>query len=147
MAKRTSDPRQLDLDDYYVVPTAPEPAPGSLSYAAEVCAALARALKDTPLSRAEVAARMSDLTGEVITEPMLNAWTAKSHERHRFPIEFAAAFEVATDSTVLQHLLASKRGSLVLVGKQARDARLGLLRRKMAEMRAEERALMRELDE
>lgn len=147
MVRRINDPRQLDLEDYYVVPQAPEPTAGSLAHAPEVCAALSRALKETPLSRAEVAAKMSDLTGEVITEPMLNAWTAKSHERHRFPFEFAAAFEVATDSTVLQHLLAGKRGSLVLVGKQARDARLGLLRRKMAEMRAEERALMRELEE
>ena len=146
MARHTNDPRQLDLENYYIVPQAPEPSAGSLAMAAELCAALSRALKETPLSRAEVAARISDLTGDVITEPMLNAWTAKSHDRHRFPFEYAAAFEVATDSTALQHLLAGKRGSLVLVGKQARDARLGLLRRKVPEMRAEERALMRELD-
>lgn len=147
MVRRTNDPRQLDLDDYYVVPKAPEPAPGSLAFAPELCAVLSKALKDTPLSRAEVAAVMSDLTGEVITEPMLNAWTSKSHDRHRFPFEYAAAFEEATDSAELQQLLATKRGSLVLMGQQARDARLGLVRRKMAALRAEEKALMRELDE
>lgn len=147
MTRTVSDPRQLSLDDYYIVPEPPAPAAGTLDYATELCATLARALKHTPLSRAEVAARMSDLTGEAISEAMLNAWTAKSHDRHRFPFEFAAAFEEACGSADLQQLLARKRGSLVLIGKQARDARLGLIRRKLAELRSEERTLMREVEE
>ena len=141
----TGDPRQLSLEALYAVPEPPSPADGSLNLAAELCATLSRALKETPLSRAQVAARMSDLTGEIITEPMLNAWTAKSHERHRFPLEYTAAFEEACGSYALQQLLARRRGCLVLIGKQARDARLGMIRRRMTEMRAEERALLKEM--
>lgn len=147
MSRTIKDPRQLSLEDYYVVPEPPAPAEGSLEYAAELCATLSRALKQTPLSRAEVAARMSGLTGETITECMLNAWTARSHDRHRFPFEYAAAFEDVCNCCDLQQLLARKRGSLVLIGKQARDARLGLIRRRLSELRAEERALMREVEE
>lgn len=141
--KRHSAPEQLTLDEWYVVPQPPAPTAGSLDYAAELCAALSQSLKGSPLSRAEVAARMSDLTGETITESMLNSWTARSHDRHRFPFEYAAAFEVATGSLALQQLLASKRGSLVLVGQQAKDARIGQLQRQRDKLDAELKALRR----
>lgn len=138
------DPRQLSLDDYYVVPQPPAPTAGSLDYDAELRATLSQALKETPLSRAEVAAAMSDLTGAVVTEPMLNAWTAKSHDGHRFPFVYAAAFELATGSQCLQLLLARKRGALVLVGRQAIDAELGQIRRRLDELKAKERQLLRQ---
>ncbi len=138
------DSRQLSLDEYYVVPQPPAPTPGSLQVDRELRATLSQALKDTALSRAEVAARMSELTGDDVSIHQLNAWTAESREQHRFPFEYAAAFEVAVGSQCLQLLLARKRGSLVLAGAAARDAKLGLVRRKLAELRAEERALMRE---
>ncbi|WP_372069732.1 hypothetical protein P7L75_01320 (plasmid) [Tistrella mobilis] len=136
------DARQLSLDGFYAVPSAPRLISGSLAYGEELCGVLSHALKETPLSRVEVAARMSDLAAADISEATLNAWTAKSKDRHRFPFEYAAAFEVATNTACLQGLLASKRGSLVLMGQEARDARLGQLRRRIAELRDEERALM-----
>ncbi|MEN2980300.1 hypothetical protein P7L78_26615 [Tistrella bauzanensis] len=138
-----ADPRQLSLEGgFWEIPKPPRLLPGSLAYGDELCGILAHALKETPLSRAEVAARMSDLAAADISEATLNAWTAKSKDRHRFPMEYAAAFEVATDTVVLQHLLASKRGSLVLIGQEARDARLGQVRRRIAALRDEEKALM-----
>ena len=136
-------PEQLSLDDWYVVPTPPAPTAGSLDYANELCATLSAALKECPLSRAEVAAKMSDLTGEEISLAMINAWTAPSHGRWRFPFEYAAAFEVATGTVTLQQLLAAKRGSLVLIGKQAHDARLGQIERQMERLKAERAALRR----
>lgn len=145
-ATSAPDDRQLSLDGYYVVPQPPSPTPGSLKFDRELCAALSQALKDTAISRAEVAAVMSDLTGDDITVHMLNAWTAESRELHRFPFEYAAAFETAVGSPCLQLLLARKRGYLVLAGHEARDAKLGLIRRKVAELRAEERAIMRDLE-
>jgi hypothetical protein len=144
MTRTIKDPRQLVLDDLYQVPETLPPLPGSQQFADDLCAALSAALKSAPCSRAAAAMRMSDLTGEDITLAMVNAWTAKSHCRHRFPFEYSAAFEVATDSTALQTLLATRRGSLVLFGDQARDARLGLVRRRIAALRAEERSLLRE---
>ena len=140
-AVKAADPRQLSLDDWYRVPEAPSPGPGSLDYATELCATLSEAMRATDQSRAVIAARMSDLTHEHITEAMLNAYTAKSHDRHRFPFEFAAAFEVACEATCLQSLLAGKRGSLVLVGKEALDAELGRIRRQQAELRRKEKTL------
>ena len=137
------DPRQLSLEDgFWEIPRAPRLVSGSLAYGEELCGVLAQALKETPLSRSEIAARMSELAAADISEATLNAWTARSKDRHRFPFEFAAAFEAATDSACLQSLLAAKRGSLVLMGQEARDARLGQLRRRIAELRDEERALM-----
>lgn len=144
MTRTIRDPRQLVLDDLYEVPETRPPLPGSQQFADDLCKALSDALKAAPCSRAEAASRMSELTGEDITLAMVNAWTARSHCRHRFPFEYAAAFEVATGSTALQTLLAARRGSLVLFGDQARDARLGLVRRRIAALRAEERSLLRE---
>lgn len=134
---------QLTLDDWFLLPEPPAPAAGSLDYAAELCATLSAALKESPLSRAEVAARMSDLTGAAISEDMLNAWTSKSHDRHRFPFEYAAAFEVATSSSALQQLLTNKRGSLLLIGKQALDAREALIDQKIERLKAERASLRR----
>jgi hypothetical protein len=46
---------------------------------------ISQALKNCPLSRWQVAARMSELTGHEITKAMLDSWTAESKEAHRFP--------------------------------------------------------------
>jgi hypothetical protein len=137
------DPLQLSLDDYYVIPQPPPPTSGSLNFDHELRATLSTALKECPHSRAEIAARMSELTGDDITIHMLNAWTAESREFHRFPFGYAAAFEVATGSQVLQLLLARKRGSLVLMGQEALDAELGLVRRRLKELQVKERELLR----
>ncbi|WP_372069667.1 hypothetical protein P7L75_01060 (plasmid) [Tistrella mobilis] len=143
MKSGRSDPRQLSLEDgFWAIPKPPQLLPGSLAYSDELCGALSHALKETPLSRGEVAARMSDLAAAEISEATINAWTARSKGGHRFPFGYAAAFEAATGSIVLQQLLASKRGSLVLIGQEARDARLGQVRRRIAALREEERSLM-----
>lgn len=139
---RRNDNRQfgLPLDGvHYPIPQAPTLVAGSLGYAHELCGTLSQAISECQDSRAVIAARMSDLTGEPISEAMLNAWTAQSHDRHRFPFEFAAAFEVATSSTRLQGLLAHKRGSLVLIGKQALDAQLGKVQRQISNLKLQER--------
>jgi hypothetical protein len=141
--KHHRDDRQLSLDDYYIVPQPPEPAPGSLDYDTELRAVISQAIKESPHSRAIIAARMSELTGVEITLHMLNAWTAESREQHRFPFAFAAAFEIAAETSSLQLLLARKRGSLVLMGAEALDAELGLVRRQLTGLKAKERALLK----
>jgi hypothetical protein len=145
MAKIPTDPRQLSFEDCYVIPQPPAPVPGSMDYDTELRNVLSLAIKESPFSRHEIAARMSDLTGADISVHMLNSWTAESHENHRFPFAFAAAFEVAAESKSLQLLLARKRGSLVLMGQEAMDAELGLIRRNMAELRRRETALMKKV--
>ncbi|ODN71211.1 hypothetical protein [Methylobrevis pamukkalensis] len=130
------------FDAYEAALQPEEPADGSLDLAAELCATLSQAIKDCPLSRAEIAARMSDLTGKPVSEDMLNQWTAKSATAWRFPFEFAPAFEVATASQVLQLLLARHRGTVVMTKREGRDAEIGRAQRELKEKQAQLRRLM-----
>lgn len=43
---------------------------------------------------------MSELTGDPISKDQLNAWTAESREKWRFPLEYLPAFEVAVSKRI-----------------------------------------------
>lgn len=126
MARRAADNLTLDL---FEVPVPTVPLPGALNFNLQLRHLLSEALKACPLSRIEVAARMSELTGDTITKHQLDAWTAESREGWRFPLEYLAAFEVAVETTTLTAWLASIRGGKVLMGKDALDAEIGKLER------------------
>lgn len=143
MTART-DPRQSSLLDQFEPMEAPvAPAPGGLNIDRELRGVMAQALKDCPFSRAEVAARMSDLTADPISEHMLNKWTAPSADGWRFPVEYVPAFEEATGTDVLIELLARKRGRLLMTPREGRDAEIGAARREMARLQSHIRGLMR----
>lgn len=127
--------------DFFDVPVAPAPIGGSLEYSHELCHVLSDALKHSPKSRYQIAADMSELTGQDITKAMLDAWTAESKQPWRFPFEFAAAFEVACISTCLQELLGRKRGSRILVGEEVLLAELGRLEKAEADISLRKRLL------
>lgn len=135
---RARDNATLDM---FEIPLAPEPTDGSLDYATELCCVLSDALKKTPLSRYQVAARMSELTGQDISKAMLDAWTAESKTPWRFPFEYVAAFEVACDTTCLQELLGRKRGSRILVGEETLLTELGRIGKQKADLAAREKAI------
>lgn len=116
--------QQLSMLGLLEVPRPPRPVGGSLDFGLELRGTLSQILKDCPLSREEVAGRMSFLLGQEVTIHQLNSWTAESRPGWRFPFEFAAALEAATESYGLVELLASKRGCAVLVGKETVQARL-----------------------
>ncbi len=121
---RAADQLTVDMFD---IPRAPAAVGGSLDYATELRHILSEALKKSPKSRYEIAARMSELVGQEITKSMLDAWTAESRSPWRFPFEYVAAFEVACETTCLQELLCRKRGSRILEGEEALQAELGRL--------------------
>lgn len=81
MARRAADNLTLDL---FEVPVPTVPLPGALNFNLQLRHLLSEALKACPLSRIEVAARMSELTGDTITKHQLDAWTAESREGWRF---------------------------------------------------------------
>lgn len=137
------DRRDGHTTDLFEIPQPLDPLPGSLEYAAELCGVLSAVIKQSPLSRAQIAAAMSDLTGERISDDMLNAWTSRAHDRHRFPFEFAAAFEAATQTTALQELIARKRGTKVFAGREVIEAEVGRVRRQKDELSQRERGLMK----
>lgn len=66
--------------------------PGSMNISVQLRNELSEGLKFSMLSRHQVAARMSELTGVEITKSQLDSWTAESKEGHRFPAEYLPAF-------------------------------------------------------
>lgn len=139
---RARDTATLDM---FEIPIAPVLTGGSLEYAIELCCALSDAITKSGLSRYQIAARMSELTGQEITKAQLDAWTAESKTPWRFPFEYSAAFEVACSTTCLQDLLGRKRGSRILVGEEALYAELGLVKKQREELAMRERALMKRM--
>lgn len=139
MAAGWRDPITSDL--FIEVPCAPDPTAGSLNCAIELRGTLSDAIRHSHLSRYDVAARMSCLLGTDITKARLDAWTAESREAWRFPFEYAAAFESAVASHCLQQLLASKRGTRVLIGEDSLLAELGRIEQQEAQLAARRKAI------
>lgn len=141
---RRADTLTLDLFD---VP-APRPSyPGSLNFNLPIRHVLSDILKSSPKSRSEVASQMAELTGDHISIHSINAWTAESRDVHRFPLEYLAAFEVASETTALTAWIASVRGGKVLMGKEALDAEIGKLERLRDEATKQIKQLKRAMGE
>ena len=115
--------------------------PGSLNIDKQLRSLLSALLKKNPLSRYEVAARMSELTGNEITKHQLDSWTAESREGWRFPLEFMPALEVALETHALTTWLGDLRGCRVLIGKEALEAELCKVNRIKADLLEKEKAL------
>lgn len=132
---RADDARQmkLGLTEALQEAPAPEAMPGSANFDLELRALLAKALKQSTKSRAQIAADMTDLIyGDTdagsITAAQLNSWTATSHEAWRFPAAFLPAFLMATGATFVLERLADKCGCQILVGEEAVLAEAAALR-------------------
>lgn len=124
--KARHDSLTLDL---FAVPVARSPLPGALAIGPALRHLLCDLMKASPLQRFEIAAHMSELTGQEITKHQLDSWTADSREGWRFPLEYLPAFEVAVQTHDITAWLADLRGCKVLVGKEALDAEIGKLER------------------
>lgn len=127
--------------DLFEVPTPRAPMPGALSIGTVLRSLLSDLLKKCPLSRFDVAARMSELTGQEITKHQLDSWTAESRDGWRFPLEYLPAFEVAVQTHDVTAWMADLRGCKVLVGKEALEAQLGKVGRMKDDLTRQERAL------
>jgi hypothetical protein len=124
--KTRHDSLTLDL---FEVPVPRVPVPGALDVGLTLRHLISDLLKNSPKSRFEIAARMSELLGHEVTKHQLDSWTAESREGWRFPLEFLPAFEVAIETHQVTTWLADLRGCKVLVGKDALDAEIGKLER------------------
>ncbi|MDF1555783.1 MAG: hypothetical protein P1P84_22100 [Deferrisomatales bacterium] len=93
------------------------PQPGSLSMGPVVREALTAVLRKCPLSRYEVAGKMSEFIGGEVTKTMLDAYTADSKETHRFPFELAPAFIAATTDRSILSVVATPVGCKVVAGQ------------------------------
>lgn len=97
------------------------------------------ALKNCPLSRWQVAARMSELSGCDITKSMLDSWTAESKEQHRFPAIYLPAFCEAVGSSSPMNLLARPVGVFVLPGPEALRAEIQRIEEDILKKQTEKR--------
>lgn len=103
MAKQKENPNQLNLLDLLehqeaVLRSTNEP--GSLNMRAATRQALCDSIKQCPLNRYEIAAKMSELLDQEVTKGMLDTWTSEAKEGHRFPLEYATAFCKVTGCTL-----------------------------------------------
>lgn len=138
--RRSADPLTLDLFD---IPAPSAPVHGGLDVGLQLRHLLSDLLKGSPMSRYQVAARMSELTGHEISKHQLDAWTAESREGWRFPLEYLPALEVALDTHALTAWLAHLRGCRMQVGKEALLGDLGKIEMLKQELAQKERAIKR----
>jgi len=133
--------------DLFAVPAPKTPLPGALSVGIALRHLLSDLLKASPLSRFEIAARMSELTGSEITKNQLDSWTAESRQEWRFPLEYLPALEVTLETHSITAWLADLRGARLSVGRDALEAQLGRIGRMKDDLARQEKALKKLLGE
>jgi len=134
--KRRINTSQLtfDFNALFEIPKPHEPITASMDYSRELRHLISQTLKECPYDRFAVAAEMSRLTGKEISKSMLDSWSAESRAEWRFPLEYAAAFEIATDSYALMEFMARKRSCKVYAGDDLYAAELGKLEKQKTEV-------------
>ncbi len=99
--------------------------PGRFNLEATLRELISIALKQTKLSRYEVAAEMSKHVGREITKSQIDSWSAESKENHRFPLAYLNAFVEATGDKTLIRLISEKAGGYFIEGEDALYTELG----------------------
>ena len=128
MAKRSKKidaaPGQMSLLDLLTQAQAatrrePSSEEGAANVRERLRLALCMAIKKCPLSRWEIAGRMSHLLGCEISKYQIDAWTAESKDGHRLPGEYLPAFCLVTADHGPLRLLAETAGLFALPGPDA----------------------------
>ncbi|WP_163266511.1 hypothetical protein [Chelativorans alearense] len=127
---RRRDTLTLELFDWQppqvAVGFAKDQLPGN-RLASRISRAVALALKDCSLSRAEVAARMSDELGYPVSESMLDAYASEAKEGHKITLERFIALVEATGCHDLLGFVAELYGYVVVPERYASLIELHLL--------------------
>lgn len=114
---------------------------GCMDIGSSIRAYITQALKTSPLSRYQVAARMSELLGKDITKAQLDAFSAESKDGHRFPLEYLPAFVDATGDRSLLHLIADKTSGYYIENADALRLELGRLTETEKQIRERKRVI------
>jgi hypothetical protein len=111
-------------------PTAARPAGDEAQRDARVRKAVTRSIEDSGgLDRGQIAAEMTRLLGQGVTENMLNNYSSSAKNPHRFPLGFMAAFCAVTGCDYILWAAATEqqrwllRGGELLQRPAARPAR------------------------
>lgn len=142
MAKRGDD----KTGDLFAIPARPKMLPGSQNIGMEIRHLISDILKQSPKSRYEIAARMSELLGADVSKHQLDSWTADSRDGWRFPLEYLPAFEIACDTYDLTQFIAESRGCTLNEGDEIMTAKLGQLEAMKAEVSKQIAAIKKHLE-
>ena len=96
-----------------------QPEEGEANIREPLRRAVVAAIKRCPLSRWEIAGKMSHLLGTEITKFQIDAWTAESKEMHRVPAEYLPAFCMVTGDHGPLQLMAETAGLFAIPGPDA----------------------------
>lgn len=139
-------PGQPDLLDWQPPETvvAFEPAHvRAATVAASIARAVAAALRDSPLSRGEVAARMTAYLGERVSKNMLDAYASEARQDHPIPVTRLIALMHATGDRRLLQLLAEPLGWAVIERRHLPAIEIAAVRDKEDELRKHREYLTR----
>lgn len=137
-AKKLFDnPTQISIFDIMSESVGTIPDEGALNIDHQLRRAVSEALKQCPLSRYQVAARMSELMGSDITKSMLDTWTAESKEQHRFPAAYLPAFCTATNSRLPLEIITRATGGFLMPGGDALRSEIQRMDEDIAQMKRE----------
>ncbi|HWP96442.1 MAG TPA: hypothetical protein VN426_06295 [Syntrophomonadaceae bacterium] len=118
-----------------------ESAPASFNISYRLRSEISEGLKQCPLSRFEVAARMSNLLGIEVTKSQLDSWTAESKDHHRFPAEYLPAYCAVTGYKEPLRMIARLVQCYVLESEEALLAELGRIDQSKRELTRKERTI------
>ncbi|WP_026872651.1 hypothetical protein [Inquilinus limosus] len=129
--RASTDPNQPSLLDWRpaeVVRRFASDLIRSASLAARLCRGLKLALADSEMSRAEVAARMSDYLGETVSEAMLNAYVSEARGQHVINAVRLVSFLAVTQDPRPLNALLDELGWVVIDKKWLPWIEVGMLR-------------------
>lgn len=138
-----TNPQQLDFFDKPVFPVrAPTEMIDLSRFRAKLKRAMARAIRECPYDRAEIAARMAKYLGVAsISRTSLDAYTAESKDTHDISLVRFKAFVRATGAAWLWDELLSDEGLSVLEGDEARLAEIAYWQQQQEGIKAKLKSL------
>ena len=93
--------------------------------------------------REVIAAEMTVLLGEKVSRKMLDAYASPAREEHKVPFSRLLALVLVTKRHDLLDERMREAGMAVLFGDEVKTARLGDIKRRIAALKEEERAIER----
>lgn len=144
-----AEPIQPDLLDWQP----PEPvtryddrAIRATSLAGRMCRAVAETLRSCEMPRPEVARRMGDYLGQMVSRPMLDAYASEARERHQISVvRLIALLHVTRDRRLLNSIAEMFGWAVIdaadvpLIKVAAIRAHEGMLRRRRQELETQSR--------
>ncbi len=106
---------------------------------------LSTAIKNSPMSRFEIAARLSELHNKEISKFQLDSWTAESKDGYHLPAEYVPALCFILNDLGGLRIQAAPLGVKVLENKDLMWLEYGKLKRSEQELRLRKKQLEKKL--